>query len=135
MDSDLLVFHAQQQEPEGVDRAHFPARSFDQFVAAFHRDPAAVKRTIVVDGEVAGNVGMFHVHGEPHVGYWLGKAFWGRGVATDAVRAFVRDVVPQRPVYAVVWKGNAWSMRVLEKAGFTRRDVPTPEDEIAYQLE
>ena len=60
------------------------------------------------------------------VGYWLGRAYWGRGIATEALRAVTAlawgDPGVAR-VYAPVFAWNAASMRVLEKAGYAREAV------------
>lgn len=58
------------------------------------------------------------------VGYWLGRAFWGRGIATAALRlltahAFAADPGLRR-LWAVPFVTNVASARVLEKAGYTR---------------
>jgi len=76
-----------------------------------------VKRTIVADGRVAGNVMSYAQFGKPSVCYWIGREFWGRGVATAAV-GLMLDVVKERPLYARVAEDNAASRRVLEKCGF-----------------
>jgi RimJ/RimL family protein N-acetyltransferase len=57
------------------------------------------------------------------IGYWLGKAFWQRGIMTAALRAmtaygFERFALTR--IYAVPFTANAASQRVLEKAGYTR---------------
>ena len=56
------------------------------------------------------------------VGYWIGREFWGRGVATAALAAFVAEV-KERPLHAFVAEHNVRSIRVLEKCEF----VPSPE--------
>jgi [ribosomal protein S5]-alanine N-acetyltransferase len=65
-----------------------------------------------------------HVPGESHraeIGYWLAQPFWGKGIMTDAVRAFVayafRELDVER-LTAHVFEMNAASARVLEKNGF-----------------
>ncbi|HEX9687861.1 MAG TPA: GNAT family N-acetyltransferase, partial [Thermoanaerobaculia bacterium] len=55
--------------------------------------------------------------GERLVGYWIGKEYWGRGVATRALSKFLGHV-KTRPLYARVAKHNVASIRVLEKSGF-----------------
>jgi hypothetical protein len=40
-------------------------------------DKTAILKTIVVNGEVAGNIVGWVQFGEPKVGYWLGKEYWG----------------------------------------------------------
>ncbi|HEY8996092.1 MAG TPA: GNAT family N-acetyltransferase, partial [Lacunisphaera sp.] len=81
-------------------------------------NPQLYARTILVDGAVAGNIGSWLDDGNRMVGYWIGREFWGRGVATAAVSQFLREV-SHRPVMAHVAKHNAGSIRVLQKCGFT----------------
>ena len=61
------------------------------------------------------------------VGYWLGHEFWGRGIATIAVRLLTRHAFEVRPelrrLYATPFANNAGSARVLEKAGYVREAV------------
>lgn len=76
-----------------------------------------VKKTILWGDEVAGNIVCFEQAGRRLVGYWLGKRFWGKGIATRALAAFVKQV-RVRPLHALVFKGNVGSIRVLEKCGF-----------------
>jgi len=81
---------------------------------------------IEVGGAFAGAVGA-HPQGGEHrgsaiFGYWLGRPFWGRGIATDAARALARYALGDgglRRLEATVFAPNASSARVLEKAGFT----------------
>ena len=81
--------------------------------------------TIVVDGEAAGSIGLvfyddIHRH-TAEIGYWLGAEFWGRGIVTEAVRAFTDWAFANfdlRRIYAGVFARNAASARVLEKAGY-----------------
>jgi RimJ/RimL family protein N-acetyltransferase len=61
--------------------------------------------------------GSWERDGKRLVGYWIGKHFWGKGVATRALREFL-GIVLARPLYAHVAKGNIGSIRVLEKSGF-----------------
>src|SRR4029453_1988037 len=50
--------------------------------------------------------------------YWIGREFWGRGIATQAL-AVLLSAVKTRPLYARAAKDNVASLRVLEKCGFT----------------
>ena len=120
-DDDLPVFFEHQRDPESTALAGLPARdraAFDAHWEKIRRDPASTIRTVVADGAVAGNVLSFVQSGKPVVGYWIGREHWGRGIATRALAAFVREVAA-RPLYATVALGNAPSVRVLEKCGFT----------------
>jgi RimJ/RimL family protein N-acetyltransferase len=57
------------------------------------------------------------------IGYWLGVHYWGRGIATAAVRAVTRYAFATHPqlmrLFAVPFASNPASARVLEKAGYT----------------
>jgi RimJ/RimL family protein N-acetyltransferase len=60
------------------------------------------------------------------VGYWLGEAFWNRGIMTSALGAFTPyafDSFDLIRIFAGVFSTNPASMRVLEKAGYTREGV------------
>jgi ribosomal-protein-alanine N-acetyltransferase len=83
---------------------------------------------IEVDGELAGGIGYIP-RGDverigAEVGYWLGRAFWGRGIGTASLRlltahAFAADPELRR-LWAVPFATNVASARVLEKAGYAR---------------
>lgn len=80
---------------------------------------------IEVDGKVAGGAGLEPREGSHRgvaiLGYWLGKPYWGRGIATQAVRKLVKRAFADgfRRVEAHVFAANTASARVLEKCGFT----------------
>ena len=120
--SDLPTFYEHQLDDDATRMAAFPARDRAAFDAHWATNilgnPAAINQTIVVDGQVAGNIGSWPQDGVRLVGYWIGKEYWGKGVATRALAAFVH-VVTERPLYAHVAKHNVGSIRVLEKCGFT----------------
>jgi len=119
---DLAVFFAHQDDPVAHRMADFPARDHGAFMAHWTKilaDPSVTCRTVLVDGDVAGNVMTFDFEGRREVGYWIGRAYWGRGIATHAVAALL-DLDPTRPLYAGVAAHNAGSIRVLQKCGFVR---------------
>ena len=119
---DLPVFYEQQLDPDATRMAAFPARDRAAFDAHWATrilgNPAAITQTIVVDGQVAGNIGSWPQDGDRLVGYWIGKEHWGKGVATRALAAFLH-LVTERPLRAHVARHNVGSIRVLEKCGFT----------------
>ena len=120
--NDLPIFYEQQLDADATRMAAFPARDRAAFDAHWATNilgnPAAINQTIVVDAQVAGNIGSWPQDGVRLVGYWIGKEHWGKGVATRALAAFLH-LVTERPLYAHVAKHNAGSIRVLEKCGFT----------------
>ena len=121
METDLRIFYEQQLDPEATEMAGFPSRTRDAFMthwAKIMSDPSVQLRTILFNGEVAGNIVCFEQLGEHEVGYWLGKEYWGKGIATRALEEFLKTI-ETRPLYAHVAKHNIGSRRVLEKCGFT----------------
>ncbi|MFN2198310.1 MAG: GNAT family N-acetyltransferase [Anaerolineales bacterium] len=123
--ADLEVFFANMQEPEAVYMAAFTAKDpadREAFEAHWERilaDPQIVIRTIVVDGRVAGSVLSYVMEGAREVSYWIGRAFWGRGITTRALQAYLQ-IVQERPLYARAAHDNLGSLRVLEKCGFQK---------------
>ena len=124
--SDLPIFFEQQLDPVANEMAAFPARNQEAFMAHWAKilaEQSNILRTILFDGQVAGNIVSWDQSGERKVGYWVGREFWGKGIATQALAAFLEQVTT-RPLYAHVAKHNLASIRVLEKCGF----VVTSED-------
>ena len=71
--------------------------------------------------------------GKREVGYWIDRAFWGRGIATTALTAFLR-LEQTRPLYAGVAKHNVASIRVLEKCGFVIDGASSEDDGATHIL-
>ncbi len=122
IDSDLPIFYEQQLDPEATQMAAFPSRDREAFMAHWAktmRGETNVLRTILYHEQVVGNIVSWQQADEREVGYWLGKEYWGQGIATRALTELLKEVT-QRPLYAHVVKHNLASIRVLEKCGFTR---------------
>jgi RimJ/RimL family protein N-acetyltransferase len=123
-DSDLPIFFEQQREPEGVRMAAFTRldpsdrAAFDAHWVKIRADKNTINKTILADGQVAGSIFSWLWDDQRELGYWLDKAYWGRGIATDALRLFLQEVVTERPLYSAAAKDNAASLRVLQKCGF-----------------
>jgi len=97
---------------------------------------------IVVDGKAVGGVGFFRGKDVERrtatIGYWLGEAFWGRGITTEALCAVSEYAFANfdfARIEAFVFEWNLASARVLEKAGYTQearmRKRVTKEDRTA----
>jgi RimJ/RimL family protein N-acetyltransferase len=117
---DLPILFEHQRDPEAALMAAFPSRDRDAFMAHWARilaNPACATRVILCGDTVAGNIGAWTDGGERLVGYWIGREFWGRGVASAALSQFLRSETA-RPLTARVVKHNAGSIRVLAKNGF-----------------
>ena len=131
VETDVDAFYEHQLDPEATQMALFPARDREAFDAHWRRllaNDAMTKKTIVHQGEVAGNVLCWEGDGRRLVGYWLGREFWGKGLATKALAELV-DEVKARPLHAWVATSNVASIRVLEKCGFVVVDSRTEVDE------
>jgi RimJ/RimL family protein N-acetyltransferase len=132
VEADLPVLYEYERDPQASAMAAFPSRDRDAFMAHWARtlaDDSALTWTIVSDGEVAGNIGCWEADGRRFVGYWIGRGFWGRGLATQAL-AEVVDIVDARPLHAAVVSTNVASIRVLEKCGFTQVETHVSDDGI-----
>lgn len=118
---DLPIFFEQQLDADATRMAGFPSRDRAAFDAHWASNilgnPTAVTQTVLLNGEVAGYMGSWQQDGARLVGYWIGKEYWGRGVATEALARFLR-IVTTRPLLAHVAPHNVASIRVLEKCGF-----------------
>lgn len=150
-DADALARHANNAGVASQLRDRFPHPYSKVNALTFLR--AAVARAeasnlaIEVDGEAAGAIG--YVIGtdverySAEIGYWLGEAVWGRGIATEALElatAHAFGSVNLLRLFALPFADNAGSIRVLEKAGYTREGVlragcvkfGRPRDQVLY---
>jgi RimJ/RimL family protein N-acetyltransferase len=122
-DDDLPLLFEQWADPVAAHMAAFTAPNHmdrDAFERRWSRllaDETILNRVILVDDEVAGSIGAWGDPGEREVTYWIGRSYWGKGVATDALKAFLA-VERSRPLYGRIASDNAGSRRVLEKCGF-----------------
>jgi ribosomal-protein-alanine N-acetyltransferase len=85
----------------------------------FLNDPTINNRTIVVDGNIAGSVAKFIMEGDAEITYWIDKKYWGQGIASNALTAFLK-IENTRPIFGRVAYDNVASQRVLEKCGFVK---------------
>lgn len=111
------------------DRFPFPyeieqARTFLGWIA---KQPSPTVWAIEVNGEAVGGIGIeLHTDVErvsAEIGYWLGEAMWGRGIATEALTAVTAEAFKRFDItrlYALPFADHAASVRVLEKAGYVR---------------
>lgn len=122
IDEDLPVFFAQQLDADANRIAAFTSKDpADKAAFMAHwariRNNSGSTKTVVVNGQVAGHILHFDEAGHPEVSYWLGKRYWGQGIATRALTVLLGQV-RERPLYARAVKDNVASIRVLQKCGF-----------------
>jgi RimJ/RimL family protein N-acetyltransferase len=94
-------------------------------VRAAAADRPETSFAIAVEGEAVGGIGLLLLEDvyrrSAEVGYWLGRAHWGRGLATEALRGFADWAFAHYDIcrlFGYVFETNPASRRVLEKAGF-----------------
>lgn len=114
------------------DRFPHPYTSDDaaRFLAWALAERPETNFAIAVGDEAVGAIG-YQIQPDVHrisaeIGFWLGEAYWGRGIMTEALRAVTEQAFHThnlRRLFAGVFEWNPASMRVLEKAGYTREAV------------
>ncbi|MBE0672474.1 MAG: GNAT family N-acetyltransferase [Anaerolineales bacterium] len=117
---DLPVFFEHQRDPEAAAMAAFPSRDKEAFTkhwAKIMADENVNNKTILFNGQVAGSIASFEMDGKREIGYWIGREFWGKGIASESLKQFLGEEL-KRPLFAHVAKHNLASRRVLEKCGF-----------------
>ena len=122
-DRDLDTFFDHWVDDEARRMAAFtPADAHDRaaFTARWERqrgNPSILVKTIVLDGEPVGSIASWDNDGNREITYWIGRAHWGKGIASRALQAFL-DIELTRPLFAAAAADNTASLRVLEKCGF-----------------
>jgi ribosomal-protein-alanine N-acetyltransferase len=129
-----LVRHANNrrvwlQMRDRIPHPYTPADA-EQWLRFVHETQPETHFAIAVDDRVVGAIGFDQGSDverlSAEIGYWLGEAFWGRGIATAALRAVTRHAFEAHPfqrLFAKAFAHNAASLRVLEKAGYVREGV------------
>jgi RimJ/RimL family protein N-acetyltransferase len=121
--ADIQIFYDHQSDPVARQMAAFVANppldrhAFEEKWKSSLADDANVNRAVVVNGATAGYVACFMQLGQLSISYWFGRDYWGKGIATRAVRAFL-PLISSRPLYARAAKDNVVSLAVLIKCGF-----------------
>jgi RimJ/RimL family protein N-acetyltransferase len=120
-ESDLPVFFEHQDDKGAEAMVGLPSRTRDDFFDHWQKvmaNPSIILRTILADNEIAGYLCSFVKEAdEREVGYQLGRAFWGKGIATRALQLFL-PLIPCRPLYGVTPTQNIGSQKVLTRCGF-----------------
>lgn len=125
VNTDLPILFQQQLEPEAVEMSAYPSKDRGEFMRHWEgilKNKNVTARAILYKEKVAGHIicwkeGKY----EQRVGYWVGKEFWRRGIASAAMAEFLL-LVKIRPLFAKVARHNIASQKVLQKNGFTLHD-------------
>lgn len=109
---------------ENTARIPFPYRLTDaeDFIATANLGSETVFLITLRNGTVIGACGFTQIDRHPpEIGYWLGVKHWGKGYATEAVRAVIDHVFSDTDAEAITSSArvtNPASRRILEKCGF-----------------
>ena len=120
---DLNTLFQFQLDKEATYLAAFMATDSTDKTAYIERyikyltDPTINNQTIKLNGNIVGSVAKFMMKDEAEITYWIDKKFWGKGIATSALKIFL-NIEIVRPIYARSAFDNFGSQRVLTKCGF-----------------
>jgi RimJ/RimL family protein N-acetyltransferase len=91
--------------------------AFDSHWAKSLDVPGNTTRAVLVGQALVGYISCFPMDDQDHVGYWIDRAYWGRGIASRALHLLLQEVA-KRPLVATAATSNRASLRVLQKCGF-----------------
>ena len=140
VEADLPIFYEQQLDPTATRMAAFPPREeWSVFLAHWKTkvlaDPASCAQTIVWNERVAGYIASWSQEERRLIAYWIGREWWGRGIATQALTSLLEHD-RTRPLRARVARHNVASIRVLTKCGFLfcGSQVDGDVEELTFQI-
>ena len=128
--ADFPAYQALITTPAIAPAIGIDAKSTASQQQAFENDLyQTYQAAILIDGTPQGSVVAYqraNELGEPlvneaDIAYFLAPAFWGHGIMTDVVTAFIAQLPPHFTLWADVLADNIGSLRVLEKVGFTQQ--------------
>ena len=119
----IVRFAGDRRVAENTARIPHPYRSEDaeQFIAAVNKREGEACFVIMLECAPIGVCSVDLREDGPEVGYWLGVPYWGRGFATEAVRALIDHAfgdLEHETLISGARVTNPASRRVLEKCGF-----------------
>lgn len=129
-DAESLVQLANNKKISDNLRDVFPhpytLKDAGEWIALNEKRTLQTNFVIDVDSQLSGSCGLFVKEDvyrcSAEIGYWIGEPFWGKGVATEAIKQLLEKIYTNFPtiirIYAEVFEHNKASMRVLEKNGF-----------------
>lgn len=122
---DLHALFQFQIDKEGIHLAAFTPKdpndkeAYIKKYTPFLSDPTINMRTIKTNNEIIGSVSKFIMEDEAEITYWIDRKYWGKGIATTALKDFLK-IEQTRPIHARVAFDNYGSQKVLEKCGFVK---------------
>lgn len=118
--------------PEPYPNPVTPALA-DEMITLSNGSPHHTVRAVIADGQPVGQVRLqYPAECErvpvPELSFWIGRAHWGKGYASAAVRAMIDEHAQGATLTARVLAGNAASRRILWRAGFVPDSAAPPPD-------
>ncbi len=123
--SDLELLFEFQLDEEAIYLAAFTPKDptdKEAYIEKFTKilnDPTINNQTILVDETIVGSIAKFEMEGDTEITYWIDRNFWGKGIATTALKIFL-TIENTRPIFGRVAFDNFGSQKVLEKCGFVK---------------
>ena len=132
-DSDADVLYEYAKEPEVGERAGWPPHNSREqsleIIRTVFNNPTTWAIVLKETGKVVGAIGygpscdcsLPSRKGEPTVGYWVGKPYWGMGICTEALRLMIDHIRQTTTIPSLIsghFTDNPASGRVMEKCGF-----------------
>lgn len=123
--SDLETLFQIQLDEEGGYLAAFTAKDHDNKAAyinkytSFLENPTINNQTIWFENTIVGSVAKFIMDDKTEVTYWIDRKYWGKGIATKALKEMLK-MIAVRPIYGRVAFDNLGSQKVLENCGFVK---------------
>jgi [ribosomal protein S5]-alanine N-acetyltransferase len=108
-----------------------PEKKLKNGVGLHHHKRPVTHFAVEVDGKLAGGISIMAKEDiyrcSAEIGYWIGEPYWGRGIASEAIRQLLEISWEQYPelvrIYAELFPTNVASARALEKNGFILESV------------
>ena len=128
-EADLAILFEFEHDPIASKMADFPSRKREKFYQHWQKNIFANQQAVALgiwqNNVLVGNVlswinDELATENEPEVrlmGYWIGRKYWGQGIATQAVKIFLQHYISS-PVYAYIDEHNQGSLKVAQSNGF-----------------
>lgn len=123
--SDLdILFQFQTDKEGGYLAAFMPKDPTDKaaYIAKYTKllsDPTVNNQSIIIDNAIVGSIAKFVMEGDIEITYWIDRKYWGKGIATKALKKLLA-IETARPVFGRVAFDNFGSQKVLENCGFIK---------------
>jgi len=123
--SDLdILFQFQLDKEGGYLAAFMPENHADKsaYIEKYTKllaNSSVNNQTIIQNNTIVGSIAKFVMEGDTEITYWIGKEFWGKGIATAALKEFLL-IETSRPIFGRVAFDNFGSQKVLENCGFIK---------------